>query len=305
MNDKAPAATTPSSDSADPDATLETLLDFLKALAEQSRLRLLGVLAAGPRSVEELAALLDVKAPTVSHHLARLKALDLVAMRAEGNTHLYWLNAPGLDRLAKLFGAFSAPAALTAFASNTPSHANGEPRDQFADVADPWERRVLRSFFDGERLREIPATQKKRMVIVSWLASRFVWDRTYSEAEVNAIIKRYHPDFAYLRRDLIGAKLMRRENGQYWRADPPTDEALATLATRFAWGRLYTEAEVNAIIGADHRDITALRQELVTRNILSAERGKYWLSRPPEAVIEEGAQASVVHDDHIHADADD
>jgi len=297
MNSNDPAGV-PQASANQADATLETLLGFLKALADQSRLRLLGALASGPRSVEELAALLDVKAPTVSHHLARLKALDLVAMRAEGNTHLYWLNTPGLERLAKLFGAFSAPAALTTLASNASSPAAGEPRDQFADVADPWERRVLRSFFDGERLREIPATQKKRLVIIAWLAGRFAWDRTYSEAEVNAIIKRYHPDFAYLRRDLIGAKLMRRENGQYWRADPPTDETLATLATRFTWGRLYTEAEVNASIGADHRDITALRQELVSRNILSAERGKYWLSRPPEDEIEETAPGSEAQDSH-------
>jgi len=271
--------------------TLETLLDFLKALADQSRLRLLGALASGPRSVEELAALLDLKAPTVSHHLARLKALDLVMMRAEGNTHLYALHTPELDRLAKLFGALSAPAALTTLAGDAAGAASGNgPRDQFDDVADPWERRVLRSFFDGPRLREIPATAKKRLVIVKWLAGRFEWDRTYSEAEVNAVIKRYHDDFAYLRRDMIGAKLMRRENGQYWRADPPTAETLEALATRFAWGTLYTEPEVNAIIGADHRDITALRQELVTRNILTSVRGKYWLTRPPDDALDAAAQ---------------
>jgi DNA-binding transcriptional ArsR family regulator len=285
--------TTPTENGRAPaDATLETLLGFLKALADQSRLRLLGALAGGSRSVEELAATLDLKAPTVSHHLARLKALNLVAMRADGNTHLYWLNTPELERLAKLFGALSAPAALTSIVSNAASgQASDGPRDLFADVADPWERKVLRDFFDGERLREIPATAKKRLVIVKWLAGRFAWDRTYSETEVNAIIKPHHHDFAYLRRDMIGAKLMRRENGQYWRADPPTAETLDELATRFTWGKLYTEPEINAIIGASHRDITALRQELVTRNTLTSVRGKYWLTRPPENALDENAAA--------------
>jgi hypothetical protein len=39
----------------------------------------------------------------------------------------------------------------------------------------------------------------------------------YSEAQVNETIKRYHPDSATLRRELIGNRLMQRENGIYWR----------------------------------------------------------------------------------------
>lgn len=291
----------PAAEVGQPGQSLETLLGFLKALADQSRLRLLGVLANGPRSVEELAVLLELKAPTVSHHLARLKALDLVAMRADGVTHTYWLNTAGLERLAKQFGAFSAPATVAALAGSF-AIAPTTGADQFANVTDPWERKVLRSFFDGERLREIPATLKKRMVIVRWLATRFEWGRTYTEAEVNAILKGFYPDWAYLRRDLIGAQLMRRENGQYWRADPPTAEALAALARRFTWGRLYTEAEVNAAIGADHRDITALRQELVTHELLTSERGKYWLTRPPDDEI---TQRSESDDGHQRATTDD
>jgi len=38
---------------------------------------------------------------------------------------------------------------------------------------------------------------------------------------VNAIIKRYHADTATLRRELIGNKLMQRENGIYWRVKAP------------------------------------------------------------------------------------
>ena len=38
---------------------------------------------------------------------------------------------------------------------------------------------------------------------------------------MNAIIKRYHADTATLRRELIGNKLMHRENGIYWRVIAP------------------------------------------------------------------------------------
>ncbi len=42
---------------------LQTLLVYLKTLADQTRLRILGLLAAEKRSVEELATLLDLKPP--------------------------------------------------------------------------------------------------------------------------------------------------------------------------------------------------------------------------------------------------
>ncbi len=178
------------------------LVRLLKALADETRLRLLGLLAARERSVEELAALLDLKAPTVSHHLAMLKELHLVEMRAEGNTHLYVLNGETLRTLNRdLF----TPERMASFAADT------------AD--DAWERKVLRDFFAGERLKEIPASRKKRRVILRWLVWRFEMGRSYPEAEVNEILKRHHEDVASLRRELIGEQLMRREGGVYWRTE--------------------------------------------------------------------------------------
>jgi hypothetical protein len=86
-----------------------------------------------------------------------------------------------------------------------------------------WERKVLRDFFEGERLKEIPASRKKREIILRWLAGRFEPGVRYGEREVNDILKRYHPDTATLRRELIADAhaLMRRENGVYWRVDTP------------------------------------------------------------------------------------
>lgn len=65
------------------------LLRFFKALADDSRLKIVGILANQECSVEELAVLLQLKEPTVSHHLAKLKELNLVTMRPEGNSRLY------------------------------------------------------------------------------------------------------------------------------------------------------------------------------------------------------------------------
>jgi hypothetical protein len=65
--------------------------------------------------------------------------------------------------------------------------------------------------------KEIPASRKKRLVILKWLVNQFEVGINYPERLVNDILKRYHPDCATLRREFIGYKLMQRENGIYWR----------------------------------------------------------------------------------------
>lgn len=48
-------------------AQFQTLLNFFKVLANESRLKILGILAQRECSVEELAALLQLKEPTGVH----------------------------------------------------------------------------------------------------------------------------------------------------------------------------------------------------------------------------------------------
>lgn len=178
----------------------QTLLCFFKALANESRLKILGILANRECSVEELAALLKLKEPTVSHHLGKLKELSLVNMRPEGNTHLYQLDREALQGISK---EIFTPENMASLVNDVEGEA--------------WESKVLKNFFEGDRLKEIPASRKKRLVILKWLATQFESGVNYPEIQVNEIIKRYHPDCATLRRELIGYQLMQRENGVYWR----------------------------------------------------------------------------------------
>jgi predicted transcriptional regulator len=185
-----------------PSEEFELLLQFFKGLADEHRLKLLGILATREYSVEELAALLELKAPTISHHLAKLKALGLVDMRSEGNTHIYRLDAEQLRQKSKGLLSSEKMTELVPLAETT---------------VDAWERKVLGDFFDGPKLKEIPASRKKRLVILRWLAGQFEPGQIYSEAEVNEIIQRHHIDASALRRELIGEHLMQREHGTYWR----------------------------------------------------------------------------------------
>jgi DNA-binding transcriptional ArsR family regulator len=64
---------------------------FLKALAHESRLMILCILSQGEKSVTELERKLDLRQPTVSQQLARLRADGLVATRRDGKTIYYSL----------------------------------------------------------------------------------------------------------------------------------------------------------------------------------------------------------------------
>src|SRR5437588_5000945 len=186
----------------------QDLVRYFKALADESRLKIVGVLASRECSVEELATLLGLKEPTVSHHLGKLKEIGLVRMRRDGTSHLYRLDAEALR--AKNRELFS--------------------REKVASLADDvasdaWERRVLQSFLVGERLKQIPASLKKQLVVLRWLAEKFEPGVRYPEREVNETIKRHHLDTAALRRALVDHRFMAREGGggAYWRTPEAAD----------------------------------------------------------------------------------
>jgi len=178
----------------------ETLLEFFKAMAHESRLGIVGLLAQRERSVQELAAALDLKEPTVSHHLAMLKALGLVTARAEGTTRWHALDKEALERLSKRVLQPPRPKAIP-------------PRG-----ADAAEDKVLSAFVDADgKLKSIPASRKKRGVVLRWLMRDFAANRRFSEAEVNAAIQEHHWDSATLRRELIGHRMLARKDRIYWR----------------------------------------------------------------------------------------
>ena len=180
------------------------MLGFFKALANESRLRLVGLLLKRPHHVKELATELQLKEPTVSHHLACLADVGLVQMSAKGNAHYYSLRDQELRRLSRAI--FGRDRAIASAAQN--------PKD--------WNSRVLGNYLDGEALKTIPASRRKRWAILKWLAEKFAPGKRYREAEVNEMIQRHHWDSATLRRELIGYRMLNRAGGVYWR-QPETD----------------------------------------------------------------------------------
>lgn len=66
---------------------------LLALVADRTRLRILHLLAAGERPVVSLTEALRLPQPTVSHHLAWLRMMDLVSPRRQGKHVFYSLGA--------------------------------------------------------------------------------------------------------------------------------------------------------------------------------------------------------------------
>jgi DNA-binding transcriptional ArsR family regulator len=71
----------------------------LSALSDSTRRQVLEYIAAGPKSVGEIADLLPVSRPAVSQHLGVLKLAGLVTERREGTRRIYQIDPSGLDEL--------------------------------------------------------------------------------------------------------------------------------------------------------------------------------------------------------------
>jgi predicted transcriptional regulator len=181
-------------------AHLDTLVAFFKALADENRLKIVGLLAHQPRTADELAALLDLAPPTVSHHLQKLREAGLVDARPQQYYNVYALRAEALHDMAQQVLSADALKEST----------------QSVDL-DAYSNKVLSDFFIRGKLKTIPASLKKREVIIRRLAQEFEIGKRYPEKRVNEILRAFHADFATLRRELVDMKFLARENGYYWR----------------------------------------------------------------------------------------
>ena len=180
------------------DEQRDRLSTLFKALSDPTRLRILGQLAERSYAGHELAARLTLTPPTISHHMRRLVAAGLVTATPDAQSRVYSLQ----------------PTVFRGLSQSMSPEAAG-PQAPTEDDA------VLRAFFDGPRLRQIPASRKKRVIVLRRLLERFVPGKTYPETEVNDLLREAHDDVATLRRELVDYGFMQRDRGVYWLATGP------------------------------------------------------------------------------------
>ena len=116
------------------------------------------------------------------------------------------VNEPGsglrVDR--RLYGA----AARAALSRPLRDEHAGEP---------PTRRKVLDAFVRDGRITSMPTAPGKREIVLDWLAGTFEVGRRYSETEVNAALDGHAEDHVSLRRALVDAGMLDRDDGTYWR----------------------------------------------------------------------------------------
>ncbi|MFL7793637.1 MAG: ArsR/SmtB family transcription factor [Anaerolineae bacterium] len=84
-------------------------VDFCKALADDTRQRILGMLKEGEMCVSDIVAAFDMSQPTISHHLGILKQFGLVTSRKEGKLVYYAINHDNVvECCGKLIAKFDA-----------------------------------------------------------------------------------------------------------------------------------------------------------------------------------------------------
>ncbi|MEZ4859974.1 MAG: metalloregulator ArsR/SmtB family transcription factor [Caldilineaceae bacterium] len=277
------------------------LMTFLKAVADPTRLNILGLVAQGPRSVDELAAILNLSAPTISHHLARLNKVGLVVARAEQYYNFYTLEAETFQRYVTQL---------------TPEQlAQRVQRDELVE-ATAYQDQILARWVKDERLQGLPTQVQQRRVVLAWLAEKFALDRRYAPQQVDDLLAYWanwpatdQLDSTTLRRALVDASLLARtrDGRWYWRAAallaqgadftpdmlPVADTtrlhvpfsitshmALVRIAIGIKAGKAYTMAEIDAMIQSRRKDEgndpAPIRNALVAASLLELqEDGAY------------------------------
>ena len=164
-------------------------LTLLKLLADETRLRIINILAEGDSYVELIASKLELTPATVCYHLKKMEAAGMVRCSRSQFYITYSLNADIFDRTLR-------DLLITG--------------DTTVDREAAYEREVISNFFKYGRLVRFPAQRKKQEIILREIARRFEPDRDYPEPEVNAIISEVYDDYCTIRREMIGCGLMTR-----------------------------------------------------------------------------------------------
>jgi len=188
-----------------PQQQFDQFVQFFKVLGEPHRLKIVGLLAQRPHTVEQLARLLDLSLSTASHHLSRLADAGLVSARSESYYSVYMLRTEVLTSMAR---------ELLKQAEQPRPDAEGEMGE--------FDRKVLATFTTPEgRIKAFPVGEKRFQVLLRHVLKGFEPDVRYTEKRVNQILSTYNEDTARLRRGLVDHKFMAREGGggKYWRID--------------------------------------------------------------------------------------
>jgi DNA-binding transcriptional ArsR family regulator len=207
---------------------LQDKVAVLKALADSSRLLAVNALAERPHCVEELAQRLDIAPSTMSFHLRKLEAAQLVS---KSQNQYYTVYALRPERLQ---------ASLGELVRLGPKES--ESQKERRRVAQ-YREQVVRTFFHRGKLQKLPKQWKKQVIVAEEFLKDFDPGCDYSEKELSARLAERFPDYCTIRRILVDEGYLTRDGGIYRRVDKKESEV---MTPRSDIKRQYKETERQA-----------------------------------------------------------
>ncbi|TFE23334.1 metalloregulator ArsR/SmtB family transcription factor [Cohnella luojiensis] len=184
---------------------LDKVVNYHKALADPTRIKILILLADGELNGQVLAEKLSVTPATITHHAAKLREASLINERRDKNTIYFSLN--------DYFIKSNSTATENLIYRRAGTQGDGETMN---DERNRAMETVVKNFFTSEgKLKHLPAQLKKKLIVLEYLVSRLDSGRKYEEKEINEFIKDFHEDFATIRREFIMHQFMYREDQIY------------------------------------------------------------------------------------------
>ncbi|AGX03599.1 MULTISPECIES: DUF2087 domain-containing protein [Bacillus] len=180
---------------------LDRLVAFHKTMGDPARIRIIALLSNGPLHGQAIAGKLGLTPPTITHHLNKLKAINSIYQRRDKNTIYYYLNESVIKQQAEVL-------------INLFDKKEGEMEEMLEMHNE--KQKVIENFITKEgKLKNIPAQRKKKLFIFEHIASGLKMGKKYPEKELNEYIKKFHEDYATIRREFIVNHFMYRENSVY------------------------------------------------------------------------------------------
>ncbi len=176
---------------------MNEMLDYVKAMSDPDRLRIIGLLSQRSATRAEIAQRLKLSPKDSLTHVGFLEFVGAIT-QTDG---VFTLNN---DKLAVL--------ARDKLAKSHPSYVP-------ADHWDEKSKKVLKAHLNPDgSIKQIPSPPKLQ-AILNYLVEFFEFDKNYTEKEVNTILRRFNEDTAGLRRDLVDAGMIARESdgSRYWK----------------------------------------------------------------------------------------
>ncbi|NLF29166.1 MAG: metalloregulator ArsR/SmtB family transcription factor [Clostridiales bacterium] len=179
---------------------------LFKALADETRLKILRALSEREAYVELLAERMQLSPATVSFHMKKLSAAGLVKARKEQYYAMYSLKEEALNMTLK---ELVLPGG------------EGDASEKLRE--EQYRQKVLKTFMPDGFCPTMPAQFKKRQMVLEKIFGAFEVGKVYPEREVNEIIERFHNDYCMVRRAFVDFGWMTRKGAVYTVVGIPED----------------------------------------------------------------------------------